>query len=985
VLEPAGSCSTGRMQGSDWLMVEGDDDVPALNPRVACQHKVWQHNAHALSTQHFVDTDFPPGPRSVDGRRDDVGVGCTDFFKSTMSDLSKVTAAPAGADDGTLCHCGQPAQLRRVERRGPTQGRPYFACPSRACNFFEFADRGSTLAALDLEWRRFPAGGEWQVVRDGGFRPEDLQQGGVGDCWFMSALAVVAERQELMAKLVPNLGTLGDSGGCHEVRLFLDGHWTSFLIDDYLPTTKKQRRPTPDGGGLAFGRCADRQLWVSFVEKAYAKAHGAYNAISGGQTSEALLDLTGAPTETVQFRDPAFDADFFWVRLLSLLQAGCLIGCGTNAETVEELGLVGQHAYSVLDARDEPVMLPMGGGAFGVTSGRSLRVRNPWGEWTRREQDEMLAELGVPVTPGDVCFWMQYADFVRGFAVADICHARAGWHGRSFDAEFDGGAASGGGSVGSRTALRVRARKTTECWFMAIQPTERGKKLKRPRGYYLNDLSLLLVAADTGETVDLMLGGAKRDLSMSAVLDADREYLLIPISFKSSRGPFVLRVYAADAVCAQVCAPSDPALAWESLHRFVLRPVLPLSTQRLVHRLPNQAGRLMVVEGSAMALGIVVNEHATAALSVLVTAAGNHASVRDCRGHQEGAASTARNAEGTGGAAREPGRRKGEKDAKPDWREHFLETMVPPRSMKLVWVAVALVEQHYEFSLEGISAEQLPGEVLASVDTCAALEPSHPFAARPLTGPAALSGLPGCEDVSGGGGRGGRGFEDEDDDEDDLELLAAIAASCAEAHVDDRETPPSAAVAWQREEEAEDTSDEEAAELALALQVSLEASASEPAPAPAPAPASASSPPAQAEPLGAALLSQVAATGSVANGGSGVAAAQPAAAVSVTSSAPVREGGRSEGGGTSRGTGEGGGRWSRRLAAAAAAAAAAAVAAAVIETPALLRVLLDFLSATAVLGDVQKNDTNQRKQETWASRAERRVGRTRSVERVVTS
>jgi len=57
----------------------------------------------------------------------------------------------------------------------------------------------------------------------------------------------------------------------------------------------------------------------------------------------------------------------------------------------------------------------------------------------------------------------------------------------------------------------------------------------------------------------------------------------------------------------------------------------------------------------------------------------------------------------------------------------------------------------------------------------------------------------------------------------------------------------------------------------------------------------------------------------------------------------------------------------------------------VIETPALLRVLLDFLVATAVLGDVQKNDTNQRKQETWASRAERRVERTRSVERVVTS
>ena len=49
---------------------------------------------------------------------------------------------------------------------------------------------------------------------------------------------------------------------------------------------------------IVFARCRDpEELWVPFVEKAYAKLHGSYDSLIGGYTDYALRDCTGFISE----------------------------------------------------------------------------------------------------------------------------------------------------------------------------------------------------------------------------------------------------------------------------------------------------------------------------------------------------------------------------------------------------------------------------------------------------------------------------------------------------------------------------------------------------------------------------------------------------------------------------------------------------------------------------------------------------------------
>ena len=254
------------------------------------------------------------------------------------------------------------------------------------------------------------------LLFEGKIEANDIKQGNLGNCYFLSALAALTEFPNLIFKIFKTKEV--SEIGLYEIAMFIDGEWQIVIVDDFIPMSKQTDE-------CAFAKPNINEIWVIILEKAWAKVNSGYLNTIGGYASEPLSVLTGFSKRRIDTDE--LDLEALWQQVKEADANNNIMCCATrNDQGCAERNLVALHAYTLISAKG----LKQDGKEI-----RLFKIRNPHGskEWNGAWcdnsplwNDELDTYFDHKVQDekelNDGLFFICLEDFQKYFKTIYVCH-----------------------------------------------------------------------------------------------------------------------------------------------------------------------------------------------------------------------------------------------------------------------------------------------------------------------------------------------------------------------------------------------------------------------------------------------------------------------------------------------------------------------------------------------------------------------------------
>jgi len=263
---------------------------------------------------------------------------------------------------------------------------------------------------------------------------DHIIQGAVGNCWLHQTLSTLGETKpnEIRDMFFPmeinpfsfyviKFRTLDDNKSNENEE------YSYVVIDDYLALTDDGKELLYAKPSNHFNKNEESCLWVSLLEKAYAKLLGGYKNLEAKHCAPeschtAIVRVLGGTPNCFSWKFDSISKEDLWLIIECLLESGKSISLSSAENKNNELvvnGMVTFHGYSLFGIKEVKT--------FQNKIEKLVKVRNTWGKtsytgkWNYQSKEWIdnpnLAEELKLIKKDNGIFWISYEDFHKNFSI----------------------------------------------------------------------------------------------------------------------------------------------------------------------------------------------------------------------------------------------------------------------------------------------------------------------------------------------------------------------------------------------------------------------------------------------------------------------------------------------------------------------------------------------------------------------------------------